>query len=89
MSLRLGRLGSILSAMRIAQMILAAVLFAIVMTVAALVLKDVVPPLVQGTISSIGRPATWAIFILVMAVGGVFAYRAEMRARRSDRSFRD
>lgn len=75
--------------MRITQMIVAAVLFTVVMTVAALFLKDVAPPLVQGTIASIGRPATWAIFIAIVIIGGGIAYRAEMRARRSDRSFMD
>lgn len=75
--------------MRIAQMILAAVLFTIVMTVAALVLKDVVPPLVQGAASVVDARILLAGFVVVLVVGGVFAYRAEMRARRSDRSFRD
>ena len=73
--------------MRIAQMIVAFVLFTVVMTVVGLFLKDAVPPFHAWATENIGRGGVAAIIVVLMVAGGAYAYRAEIKARRSDRSF--
>lgn len=73
--------------MRILQVVLTLVIFTAVMAAVGWVLKQAVPPFIDWAGAQIGIGWVLAILAAVGVAAGAYAYRAEMRARRSDRSF--
>lgn len=73
--------------MRVLQVVLTLVIFTAVMAAVGWVLKQVVPPFIDWAVAGVGMGWVWVGLILIVSTAALSAYRAEMRARRSDRSF--